>query len=117
MSPLRSLGAIIGGILLLRVMDLMLPSLITHTIASVMAGYVIGRIARAQEMRHAVAAAVVLSAAYLMAVLSDNPALPPMETRIAVLVVTGPALIAGAWIRGRARALQTEAVTKPGDHV
>jgi len=108
MSPVRSVAAIVGGIVLLRVMDLVLPSLVTHTIASVLAGYVIGRVAREQEVRHAIAAAAVVTAAYLVGARSDNPALPPMTIRLALLAITGPAIVLGAWIRARARTIQAE---------
>ena len=108
MSPVRSVAAIVGGILLLRILDLILPSLITHAVASVLAGYVIGRIARAQEVRHAIAAAAVVTAAYVAGTMSDNPNLPPMPVRIALLAITGPAIVAGAWIRARARVVRGE---------
>jgi hypothetical protein len=108
MSPVRSIAAIVGGILLLRVLDLILPSIVTHTVASLLSGYVIGRIARAQEIRHAIAAAAVVTAAYVVGVRSDDPALPPMSIRIALLAITGPAIVLGAWIRARARRIQGE---------
>jgi len=113
MNPVRSVAAIFGGILLLAVLDRMLPSLITHVIASFLAGFLIARIAGTQELRHAAAAAAILTAGYLVMVLSDNPDLPPTSTRIAVLVVTGPAILAGAWIRASARAILNDShVTK-----
>ena len=109
MSPIRSVVAILAGIVLLRVLDLIIPSIITHVVAAVLAGYLIGRVAGAQEVRHALAAAAVLTAAYLAGVLSDNPALPPMSVRVALLVMTGPAIVAGAWIRAQARSLRADA--------
>lgn len=109
MSPLRSVAAIVGGIVVLLVLGVMLPSIVTHTVASLLAGYVVGRIARAQEVRHAIAAAAVMSAAYVAAVVSDNPALPPRSILVTLLAITGPAMVAGAWFRGRARTIQADA--------
>jgi hypothetical protein len=138
MNPLRSVVAVVGGLILLRVMDAVLLStlvraladtpptddasylaaqnepvvlgstLVAHTFSSVLVGYLIGRIARSQEVRHAIAAGVVLAAAYLAAVLADDPALPPMWARVTLLVVTPPALVAGATVRAQARAVQDE---------
>jgi hypothetical protein len=48
-------------------------------------------------------------AAYVWAFLLDNSMLPPVWVRIAMLIVTVPALVGGATIRAQARS--TEAVT------
>jgi uncharacterized membrane protein len=139
MSPLRSVAAVLGGVVLLSFMDRILEgtlvsaladappadqasylavrnrplvlavTLITHTMAGVLAGYMTGRIAGGQETRHAVGAGAVLMAAYVWAFLLDNSMLPPVWVRIAMLIVTVPALVGGATIRAQARS--TEAVT------
>ena len=113
-NPVRSVLAVMGGLVALRLMDAVLPSLVTHVVASALAGYAIGRIAGHQEVRHAAAGAAILTAAYLSAVLSDNPDLPPMWMRVTLLVATPPALIGGAWLRARARALnESNASNRP----
>lgn len=145
--PLRSVAAVLGGVLLLGFMDRILEgtlvnaladatptddasylavrnrpmvlavTLITHTLASLLAGYIIGRIAGMQETRHAIAAGAVLMAAYIWAFLSDNPMLPPVWVRVAMLLVTVPALVGGATIRAQARTAHEEAGDRPEERV
>lgn len=139
MSPLRSVVAVLGGVVVLSFMDRVLEgtlvsalaetpptdqasylavrnrplvlgvTLVAHTMAALLAGYITGRIAGGQETRHAIGAGAVLMAAYLWAFLLDNPMLPPVWVRIVMLVVTIPALVGGATIRAQARSIRTEA--------
>jgi hypothetical protein len=87
-------------------------TLITHALAATLAGYILAKIAGAWEVRHATAAAAVLAVAYVFAFMSDNVLLPPVWVRVAMLIVTPPALIAGASIRAQARSIQQEAAAQ-----
>ena len=139
-SPLRSVVAVVGGVLLLGFMDSTLErtlvgaiaqgsasteaaylairnrpvvlaiTLATHALASTLAGYVIAKIAAAYEVRHAVAAAVLLSVGYASTFMTDNPMLPPVWVRVAMLIITTPALMAGAHVRAEARAIPGQQV-------
>ena len=134
----RSAIAVVGGVLILNFMDATLErvlvsavaqtapidqsaylavrnrpvvltvTLVTHALASALAGYIIGKISGAHEVRHAIAAAVVLTAGYAATFFSDNAMLPPAWVRIAMLIVTPPALVAGAHIHAEARAVRAE---------
>jgi hypothetical protein len=84
-------------------------TLITHALAATLAGYILAKIAGMYEVRHAIAAAAVLAVLYLFAFMSENVMLPPVWVRLAMLIVTPPALIAGASIRAQARSIQQEA--------
>lgn len=83
-------------------------TVVTHALASLLTGYVLGKLAGRHEVRHAVAAAVVATVAYALAFVSPNVLLPPVWVRVAVLAITPPALIAGAYVRGQAREIRAE---------
>lgn len=83
-------------------------TIVTHAMASLLTGYVLGRLAGAYEVQHAIATAVLATIAYVVAFITPNVMLPPFWVRAAVLAVTPPALIAGAYIRGQARAIRAE---------
>jgi len=84
-------------------------TLITHALAATLAGYILAKIAGVHEVRHAVGAAAVLAVVYVFAFVSDNVMLPPVWVRVAMFIVTPPALVAGASIRAQARSIQQEA--------
>jgi hypothetical protein len=84
-------------------------TLITHAFAATLAGYILAKIAGAHEVRHAVAAAAVLIVIYASAFMNPNVLLPPVWVRVAMLIITPPALVAGASIRAQARSIQQEA--------
>jgi hypothetical protein len=136
--PVRSVAAILGGALLLGFMDSTLErtlvgvisqsmpadeaaylairnrplvlaiSLVTHTLASLLCGYIVGRIAGGYEVKHGIAAGVLLAIGYASSFLSDNPMMPPAWVRIAMVLLTPPAIVAGAHVRAEARALRAE---------
>jgi len=83
-------------------------TLVTLALASALAGYIVAKIAGAHEVRHAVGAALVLTGLYVYAFIGGNIMLPPVWVRIGMLIVTPPALVAGASIRAQARSIQTE---------
>ena len=138
MNPVRSAAAIVGAPLLLGFIDATLSStlvnalgqgapadeaaflairnrtpvlvamVVMHALASALVGYIGARIAGAHEVRHALAAAALLTFVYASSVMADDQRLPPMWVRLAVLVVTPPAIVGGASIRAQVRALQPE---------
>jgi hypothetical protein len=83
-------------------------TLVTHGLAATLTGYIVARIAGGFEVRHAMATAVLLTVVYGIAFATDNVMLPPVWARAAIVVVTPPALLAGASIRAQARAIQAE---------
>ena len=87
----------------------LVASIVTLGLASMLAGYIMAKIAGAHEVRHAAGAAVIMTGIYAAAFFGGNAMLPPVWVRVAMLVVTPPALIAGASIRAQARAIQQEA--------
>jgi hypothetical protein len=82
--------------------------LVTHVLGALLVGYVLGRIAGGQEVRHAVAAATVITIVYVVGFVASNPMLPPVWVRVAMLLLTAPPLVAGAHIRAEARAIHSE---------
>jgi hypothetical protein len=83
-------------------------TVITHGLASLLTGYVLGKLAGANEVQHAIAAAVLATIAYAFAFVTPNVMLPPVWVRIVVLLITPPALVAGAYVRGQARLIRLE---------
>jgi hypothetical protein len=107
-NPVRSILAIFGGLLLLRLLDLVL--VLAHPLSCVLVGYMIAKVAREQEIRHAAAAAAIQTGIYAwgFATLEAN-LLPPMWMRIVMLVLTAPAMLLGASTRAKARLLESPA--------
>ena len=83
-------------------------SLVTFALISTLGGYILAKIAGANEVAHAVATAIVLMVLFGYAFTRDNALLPPGWVRIVMLIVTAPALIAGAAIRAEARTIHQQ---------
>ena len=66
------------------------------------------KLAGTNEVQHAIATAVIATIAYAVAFITPNVLLPPFWVRAALLVITPPALIAGAYVRAQARAVREE---------
>lgn len=81
---------------------------VTHAMSAILSGYVLAKLAGSHEVQHAVATAVLATVAFLAASAAPNLMVPPMWVRVAMMAVTPPALIAGAYIRGQARAIRAE---------
>ena len=141
MNPLRSAIAVVAGVMLLAFLDRTLEqtlvraiaetpptdvesylairnrplvlgvTLVAHALAATLAGYILAKIAGAHEVRHAMAAAVAVTVTYAIGFASGNLMLPPVWVRVVLLIVTPPALIAGAAVRADARAIQSEGGT------
>ena len=137
-NPIRSAVAVVGGPLLLifvastlatvllgvlsqgNVTDesamlalqnrpvVLIMNVVTHALASTLAGYILAKVAGLYEVRHAMVAAGLLTVVHLFALSYDDPRLPPMWVRIVMLLITPPAMIAGAHIRAEARVIQAE---------
>jgi len=89
------------------------PAVLGATLASdalvaLLAGYTTAKIAGRRELLHAGAAAVVVTAALARGfTVGEGAALTPVWMRVAVVALTGSAMIAGAAIRARAARSQT----------
>jgi hypothetical protein len=81
---------------------------VTHVFSAALVGYIIGRIGGAYEVRLAALAAAALAVQYIGALGGGGDRLPPGWVLPAMLVLTPPALIAGAYVRGEARAIRSE---------
>ncbi|MBI3048923.1 MAG: hypothetical protein HYY76_11515 [Acidobacteria bacterium] len=138
MNPVRSLVAVLGGILLISVVvevleftlvnaraggaiadmpqyfavrnqPMMLGAkLVYNTLAAVLGGYMTAKVAGSRERLHGGAAALVQTAALIWGFTAgEYAAFTPVWTRVALVAVTGPAMLVGASIRGRAARSQT----------
>lgn len=83
-------------------------TVITHGFASLLTGYVLGKLAGTREVQYAAATAALFTLALIGAAAAPNVMLPPMWVRLAMLAITPPALIGGAYVRGQARMIREE---------
>lgn len=143
MNPLRTAAAILAGVMLLGFIDqtlertlvvaiadappadeaaylavrnrpsVLVITVVTHAFAAALAGYILARIAGAQEVRHAIGASILITILYAWTFATENIMLPPVWVRAAMLIVTPPALVAGAKIRADARSIQSEQAGTP----
>ena len=137
-EPLRSLLAVVVGLVLIRLLGQILEQTLVlsiadqpptdvasyvavrnrgwvttvllgvHAFVSVMAGYVVGKIAGEQEVRHSVIVGALQLVLFLWAfTAADASVLPPLWARLALLAISVPALAAGATVRADARLIHT----------
>ena len=85
-------------------------TLVTHAFASLLTGYVLAKLAGKSEVQHAAATAALFTVAMIGASATPNVMLPPVWVRLVMMLITPPALIAGAYIRGQARVIREERV-------
>jgi hypothetical protein len=77
--------------------------LVYNTVAGLLGGYMTAKIAGFQEMKHAGAAAAVQTAALIWGfTMSEYAAFTPAWMRIALILITGPAMMVGASVRAHA---------------
>ncbi|MBI4266283.1 MAG: hypothetical protein HY657_18065 [Acidobacteria bacterium] len=77
--------------------------LVYNSLAAVLGGYMAAKIAGTREMAHASAAALLQTAALIWGfTLSEYAPFTPAWTRVALVVLTGPAMLAGGMIRAKA---------------
>jgi len=133
MNPVRSLIAVLGGILLVSVVVELLEFTLVNaragggitdmagyfavlnqpvmlgarpvynTLAALLGGYLTARIAGHREILHGMAAAGLKTGALIWGFTAgEYAALTPVWMRVALVLLTGPAMIAGASIRAMA---------------
>ena len=87
---------------------LLAVTLVTHGFASLLTGYVLAKLAGKSEVQHAAATAGLFAVAMIGASAAPNVMLPPVWVRMVMMLITPPALIAGAYVRGQARMVREE---------
>lgn len=133
MNPIRSTLAVLGGILLISVVvevleftlvnartggaivdmpgyfavrnqpAMLAAKLVYNSLAAVLGGYMIARVAGGGEMIHGAAGALVQTAGLVWGFTAgEYAAFTPVWMRVALVALTGPAMIAGASVRARA---------------
>jgi hypothetical protein len=80
----------------------------THAFAALLTGYVVAKLAGAAEVQHAAATAAFATLLLISASANPNILVPPAWVRLAMALITPPALIAGAYVRGQARLIRME---------
>jgi Na+/pantothenate symporter len=136
-NPMRSLVAVLGGLLVLfvigQVLELvivrsaaaaplenidqylavrgrtgvLLGLLASQVVAALLAGYMTAKVAGVAELTHAAMAAAMQTALLVWGfTVGENAGLTPVWMRVATVVVTAPAMFAGASVRAKARLLQ-----------
>jgi len=138
-NPIRSIGAVLGGLAVIslvvealeftlvtavsggRVTDMsqyfavrnqigmLAAKLVYNTVAAILGGYVTARVAMADEMRHAAAAAAAQTVALIWGFTGGEFAsYTPIWTRVVLIFLMGPAMMVGAAVRARAAVHSTE---------
>jgi hypothetical protein len=80
----------------------------THAFAALLTGYVVAKLAGTLEVQHAAATAAFATLLLISASANPNVLVPPVWVRLAMALITPPALIAGAYVRGQARIIRME---------
>ncbi|MGH9253742.1 MAG: hypothetical protein ACRD3C_04150 [Vicinamibacterales bacterium] len=82
---------------------ILVAKLVYNTIAAILGGYMTAKIAASRELLHAGVAALIQTAALIWGfTLGEYASFTPIWMRIALVLVTGPAMVLGASIRARA---------------
>ena len=85
--------------------SILAAGLVYNTVAAVLGGYVVARTARVREMAHAQVAALIQTVALIYGSTAGEYAnFTPVWMRIALVLLVGPSMLAGAAIRQRAGA-------------
>jgi hypothetical protein len=82
--------------------------IVTHAMAALLTGHVLARLAGSYEVQHAAVAAAFVMMLLIGASASPNVLVPPLWVRLTMAVVTLPAMVTGAYIRGQARMIREE---------
>lgn len=83
-----------------------------NSVAAFLAGYVMAKIAGVHDLMHAGVGAAIQTAALLWSFTAgEYAASTPAWTRIALVVLIGPAMVAGAAVRARAATMHLETDT------
>ncbi len=85
--------------------------LVYYPVAGVLGGYVAARVAMKHEMPHAAAAAAAQTVALIWGFTrGEFASYTPIWVRVALIILTGPAMMVGAAVRTRAAVHSTEEV-------
>jgi hypothetical protein len=83
--------------------------LVYNTVAGVLGGYLAAKVAGTRELLHGGAAAVLQTAALIWGFTAgEYAAFTPIWMRVALVLLTGPAMLAGASVRARAVGTRNE---------
>ena len=86
--------------------------LVYNTLAAVLGGYMTAKVAGGREVPHAVVGALVQTAALIWGfTASEYAGFTPVWMRVALVLLTGPAMVAGGLVRARATEAQSTLVT------
>jgi hypothetical protein len=138
MNPIRSVVAVLGGILLISVVVevleftlvsaraggaitdiqgyfavrnqpvMLAAKLVYNSLAAVLGGHMIAKVAGSHEMLHAAVGALVQTVTLAWGFTAgEYAAFTPGWMRVALVALTGPAMLAGASVRARAARSQT----------
>ena len=89
-----------------------------NILVAVLAGYTTGRVAGEREMTFAGVVAALQTTAFAWGfTLGEFAAQTPLWMRGVLLLTTGPAMLAGAWVRAQARAAESGPVSPPNEVV
>jgi len=81
---------------------------LVRSLVAILGGYMTAKVAGRQELGHGGAAALVQTAALAWGfTVGEYAAFTPVWMRVALVALTGPAMVAGASIRARAARSQT----------
>ena len=83
--------------------SLLAAKAIGNLMAALLAGYMAGRIAQTREVLFAGLAAAAETCSLVYGFTMGEYAVLPLWIRVLLVVITGPAMIAGAWVRMQAR--------------
>lgn len=99
-EPVRDMA---GYFAVLNRPPLLAAKLVYQTVAAILGGYMAAKIAQHEEMtRGALAAAVQTTALVWGFTAGEFASFTPVWMRIALVAVTGPSMLAGAWVRAQA---------------
>ena len=88
--------------------SILAAKLVYNTVAAILGGYLTARIAGRQEMEHVRIAALVQTAALIYGfTVGEYAAYTPAWMRIALVMLTAPAMLAGGMVRARAARHET----------
>ncbi len=86
--------------------------LVYHSLAAVLGGYMTAKVAGQREIPHAVVAALLQTAALIWGFTAGEYAgFTPVWMRVALVLLTGPAMVAGGAVRARAAEAQSTVIT------
>jgi hypothetical protein len=81
----------------------LLAKVVYNILAGLLGGFMAARVAGREELPHAVIAGLVVTAQLAWAfTMSEFAGFTPVWTRVALILVVGPAMVAGGWVRAKA---------------